>query len=191
MKATHYGTCQICNNKQKAPNGLLSKHGYTVDYGFFSGVCHGAEQLPFEKDRSVLGKVIQDFEAHIESKTETRNKVEKGELPVLVKSYLVPEKIGYGRGKYHWVEYCGLENGKPLIRADKLPSGKVPMSARLDDDGIWHTRRQYSGDDHPLTDYLYALDQEILRNISHLNDMKDRYNSWKEKELEPVIKGEK
>ena len=65
------------------------------------------------------------------------------------------------------------------------------MSARLDDDGIWHTRRQYSGDDHPLTDYLYALDQEILINISHLNYMKDRYNSWKEKELEPVTKGDK
>jgi len=186
MKATHYGTCQICNNKQKAPDGLLSKHGYTVDYGFFNGVCHGAEHLPFEKDRSVLGEVIQNFQAHIESKIETRNKVEKGELPVLVKIYLVPENNGFGQGKYHWVEYCGLENDKPLIRADKLPSGKVPMTARLDDDGIWHTRVQYYGDNTPLSNYLHALDKEILRNIRHLRGMKDRYNSWKEKELEPV-----
>jgi hypothetical protein len=47
-KATHSGTCQSCGRQQKLPNGKLSKHGYTVEWGFFSGVCRGAHALPFE-----------------------------------------------------------------------------------------------------------------------------------------------
>lgn len=52
-KATHSGTCQICGSAQKLPNGVLSLHGYTTRWGFFSGVCTGADCQPFElsKDR--------------------------------------------------------------------------------------------------------------------------------------------
>lgn len=47
-KATHIGECQVCGARQKLPNGLLSKHGYTLDYGFFNGTCHGSGNVPFE-----------------------------------------------------------------------------------------------------------------------------------------------
>ena len=46
--ATHFGTCQICGRAQKLPGGKLSKHGYTVQWGFFSGTCPGSDHLPFE-----------------------------------------------------------------------------------------------------------------------------------------------
>ena len=59
MKATHKGTCQICGASQKLPKGQLSKHGYTVDYGFFSGVCTGAHGLPFEQSTDLIEGVIQ------------------------------------------------------------------------------------------------------------------------------------
>ncbi len=58
-KATHTGTCQCCGNAQKLPNGVLPKHGYTVDWGMFSGVCQGAGHLPFEQDHSLIEKFIQ------------------------------------------------------------------------------------------------------------------------------------
>lgn len=41
-KATHSGECQCCGRKQKLPKGRLSNHGYTVEWGFFSGTCFGA-----------------------------------------------------------------------------------------------------------------------------------------------------
>lgn len=47
-KATHEGTCQWCGRVQKLPGGTLAKHGYTTKWGFFMGVCHGADQEPFE-----------------------------------------------------------------------------------------------------------------------------------------------
>lgn len=58
MAATHKGTCQACGRLQKLPKGRLSNHGYTVDWGFFQGVCSGAKALPLEEDRSVLDATV-------------------------------------------------------------------------------------------------------------------------------------
>jgi hypothetical protein len=57
-KATHRGTCQCCGRLQKLPGGLLSKHGYTVDWGYFNGVCWGAHHQPLELDRKILDGAI-------------------------------------------------------------------------------------------------------------------------------------
>lgn len=49
-KATHNGTCQACGRVQAVNNktGRLAKHGYTVDYGYFSGTCSGSDKAPLE-----------------------------------------------------------------------------------------------------------------------------------------------
>lgn len=57
-KATHQGTCQICGSTQKLPSNLLSIHGYTVQWGFFSGVCSGSKNLPFEKSIALIEGAI-------------------------------------------------------------------------------------------------------------------------------------
>lgn len=50
MKATHYGTCQICESTQKscANTNRLAAHGYTLAYGWQAGTCKGSGQLPLE-----------------------------------------------------------------------------------------------------------------------------------------------
>ena len=49
-KATHNGTCQACGRSQAVrANGRLAKHGYTVDYGYFSGTCSGSDKAPLEQ----------------------------------------------------------------------------------------------------------------------------------------------
>jgi hypothetical protein len=53
-KATHRGHCQCCGRVQKLPGNLLSKHGYTVDWGYFNGVCWGAHHRPLEEDRTIM-----------------------------------------------------------------------------------------------------------------------------------------
>jgi hypothetical protein len=58
MKATHNGHCQICGRQQALPNGRLSKHGYTVDWGYFNGVCTGANHAPLEESRELTDNVI-------------------------------------------------------------------------------------------------------------------------------------
>jgi hypothetical protein len=58
QKATHSGTCQACGSAQKLPGGVLAKHGYTVRWGFFSGVCPGSGRKPFETHTDYIAECI-------------------------------------------------------------------------------------------------------------------------------------
>ena len=57
--ATHVGHCQVCGNEQKLPGGKLAKHGYSVQWGFFSGVCQGSGHDPFEVSKDRIDAAIQ------------------------------------------------------------------------------------------------------------------------------------
>ena len=59
-RATHSGTCQICGARQLLPGGLLSLHGYTVRWGFFSGTCPGSKHLPFEQSTDRIAEAVKD-----------------------------------------------------------------------------------------------------------------------------------
>lgn len=61
LKATHRGTCQACGRAQAHFKGTIAKHGYTVDWGYFNGVCAGAEQLPLEQDKAFAERIINDL----------------------------------------------------------------------------------------------------------------------------------
>ena len=63
-QATHNGECQICGRTQKLPNGQMSKHGYNVTSGFFSGTCRGSDNLPFELSKSLVDGAIKDAKVH-------------------------------------------------------------------------------------------------------------------------------
>ncbi len=63
-KATHNGTCQVCGRQQaRRPNGL-AQHGYTVDYGYFQGVCHGSANLPIEESTLLLDSTVATLRAN-------------------------------------------------------------------------------------------------------------------------------
>jgi len=57
---THRGHCQACGRVQAVDttNNLLAKHGYTVDFGYFDGVCTGSEIKPLEVDKSFTEATI-------------------------------------------------------------------------------------------------------------------------------------
>ena len=60
MKHTHNGTCQVCGAVQAVSNksGRLAKHGYTTQWGFFSGTCSGSDGLPFERSHDLVDESI-------------------------------------------------------------------------------------------------------------------------------------
>ena len=62
-KHTHRGTCQVCGAQQAVNNetGMMAKHGYTVEHGFFEGECPGSHNLPLESDRTMTDNIIGDL----------------------------------------------------------------------------------------------------------------------------------
>lgn len=53
--STHTGICQACGRRQAVhvKTGLIAKHGYTTEYGFFNGTCGGSDHLPLELDTEI------------------------------------------------------------------------------------------------------------------------------------------
>ena len=64
-KHTHKGTCQACGRVQAVNNksGMIAKHGYTVDWGYFSGICQGSDAAPLEQSTDVTLRIIKQLQA--------------------------------------------------------------------------------------------------------------------------------
>ena len=83
MAHTHTGTCQICERRQavNVKTGRIAKHGYTVDWGFFSGTCPGSDHLPYEKSCDLIPAVIVSLNGRVEDLKAGRAKTEAVESP--------------------------------------------------------------------------------------------------------------
>jgi len=196
MKATHFGECQICGRKMKAPHGKLSNHGYQIHNGYFHGSCHGSHELPFEKDRSVLGNVIEDFSKFIDNKQQYMQDVASGK-----QKYKVPVhvQVGYSSPKKMWVDFVSVRNEPYAWDEDKTFEVFLIDPKEIQGE-LWRFNRKYSLNDDGLIQwvndeddyytgqerYRLKLSYEINNYINLLTELRNRYNSWKIKELDPV-----
>jgi hypothetical protein len=72
-KHTHRGSCQACGRVQAhQANGLIAKHGYTVDWGFFNGICAGADRKPLEVDKTLTLQIIEQLRNDVAPKADKR-----------------------------------------------------------------------------------------------------------------------
>lgn len=96
MKATQIrGTCQCCGRQQAVVNGKMSKHGYTVKMGWFSGVCTGQHYVPMQVSREVADKIVAEIRAEIPQLLAKADQVKAGEIkPVsIMRSVSFKEKV--------------------------------------------------------------------------------------------------
>jgi len=76
-------TCQICEREIKSKKGFIAHHGYTrPEKGWQTDSCMGARQLPYEKSRDIIPKVIQSIKNFIGLREVEIKEVEKGEIAV-------------------------------------------------------------------------------------------------------------
>ena len=111
-KATHVGHCQVCGSAQKLPRGLLSKHGYTTRWGFFSGTCYGAGELPFELDKGLIDDAIVRAEVQAEELRAEADAVRAQADPNSCWYHAYFNENFRGGSGYRWVKTC---IARPLV----------------------------------------------------------------------------
>lgn len=79
---THRGHCQRCGSIQAVDvdHNSIAKHGYTVDFGFFNGVCDGSDYTPLEVDKSITEQTILDLTDFVENQSAYLQGLESGEV---------------------------------------------------------------------------------------------------------------
>jgi hypothetical protein len=177
--ATHRGSCQICGNVQKLPDGVLSKHGYTKQWGFFSGTCPGSGWRPFEVAFDRIQGAITDTRQAV-----ARLEAEAAALrtaPVELPAATAPFHDYNGRlGGY--VEstvtvYADAERSVRFV----LPSGRIEPGSRYSCFG-------------PVEAAVVKLREQRCGRIARAVGQREQYIAWQEQrirewapaELQPV-----
>jgi hypothetical protein len=74
------GHCQMCGRIHAIGNGTLVNHGYTVEQGWFQGVCHGAGYSPIEVDRKVTDQMVITIRADVVALEKLAKKLKAGKV---------------------------------------------------------------------------------------------------------------
>lgn len=110
---THRGHCQFCLRVHAIDvnTGLLAKHGYTVDRGYFNGECPGSGHLSLHVERTHTDAVIQMYRSRAADATAVADAYEAGTAHPRKawkgwKTYKNEDGStgGYFSGEYHMVE---------------------------------------------------------------------------------------
>ncbi len=169
-KATHEGICQLCGKLHKLPSKTLSKHGYTVDWGYFNGICKGTDHPPLEESCELIKKEIIKLEEYIPLHQKRHDEfMESGEV----------KYSGYV--KHVKSTYVGIlkmsENGRRVILETKNEIIEV-MGYGLTVEAVYKT---LSKD----TVYLHGF------SVKHLNatleHWKNLVESWKPRPLNRIV----
>jgi hypothetical protein len=68
-KLQYRGNCPLCGAQQAVLHGgkgVMAKHGYTVDNGWFNGVCNGQNHPPMQVARDATERMIHNVRADVE-----------------------------------------------------------------------------------------------------------------------------
>lgn len=191
VKATHSGTCQVCGAHQKLPRGLLSKHGYNVQWGFFSGVCNGTAYLPFEQSCDRVELAIRAADAQIVAIRERIEVLRSATGNKAWVNYYGKDATGYKSG-YRWEECEIVERHIVLTTGyeyDKIvyvgPDGKDHETGHYQED------RSVAGTVAHLNGVY--IEQVLQKRIAKLKQyvawQQERVANWKPGELTPVEQG--
>lgn len=197
-KATHYGICQVCGSRQKLPGGVLSKHGYNVEYGFFSGVCFGAHHLPFEQSKDLVDRDIARCRQEIERIAAYAALIRKGESTIWIHEYR-PATWETRKSSHVWVEHSidkvdfsgfriSYTNGLgKQDRTDYYLSTKESAAIYALNEGAERDALQkLVVIKHMNEKRAQSLDAVIRSLENHITWQELRIENWEPKALEPI-----
>lgn len=177
--ATHSGTCQVCGRCQKLPGGVLSKHGYTVaGFGYFNGVCRGADHPSFELSKDLIEKMIEEVSAH---RATLLTAAAVWREPVVDRRAWVREYVGgrFGGGRYVWrhVEIVGTAEHRSYgLYCGNL--GWVNEAGKVDN---LHSRGQLSYESFDrIEDVLRAMNERYAKKLDGEAEAALQYVRWQQ-----------
>jgi hypothetical protein len=188
-KATHIGTCQCCGNQQKLPNGVLSKHGYTVEHGWFEGTCYGSGHKPFEQSTDLIDYLI---EVAGQKCDELRREIDRWENETEVVRRHDYIRGNYSRGersRHVWNDVNVLtiaddEDRPRYVYEDRAEKLRHDSYLRINWDAEDKSRAAHVR--YANSAWLNTLKGKLENTEQYINWQKHRVATWKPAELKPI-----
>ncbi|AWN08564.1 hypothetical protein HOV04_gp62 [Xanthomonas phage XcP1] len=74
------GNCQCCGRQHAYQRGAIAKHGYTVDNGYFNGVCTGNQYEPIQLDRKMTDTIVAMVRGQVADARSRADALESGKV---------------------------------------------------------------------------------------------------------------
>lgn len=74
------GNCQCCGRQHAYQRGTIAKHGYTVDNGYFNGVCTGNQYAPIQLDRNMTDTIVAMVRGQVADARSRADDLESGKV---------------------------------------------------------------------------------------------------------------
>lgn len=164
------GICQCCGRQQAVlATGLMSKHGYKVEEGWFDGICPGQRFAPMEISRAQADATIKAVRAECKSLRKRHADLKAGKVkPLMAKTG--NKKPVEGKHRWEWPDET-----VPFAQAPEYYQEEAVQSA------AWQAlRRAEMGES-------FAADLERLADQYH---GKPLVEVRREAGPEPIVKGE-
>lgn len=141
--ATHMGTCQLCGHFQKLPGGKLSLHGYTKQWGFFSGTCPGSRHNPFETHTDRIEQAIAEHLASAQALRASADALEASD-EMWVNHYVAPTWQNR-KGGYRWLRvdsFTYTNNRLTVVSGgETIELGYIAARGAYSPDELWTKSR--------------------------------------------------
>jgi hypothetical protein len=196
--ATHIGSCQACGRSQKLPRNVLSLHGYTVEWSFFSGICPGSRHEPFEVSCKLIEKFISDAQTRLSAtrvEIETLKHAPDANI-AWVREY-ISSKNRYQKSGYAWRQVEITSTVKTSSTSDFTWMNFTYVNS----DGKVTKLDCYEGDSHyakSLEAAIAYLNDAYIKGVllplcsrltDYINWQTKRVTEWKPGKLKPIVKG--
>ena len=115
QKLQNRGICQCCGREWAVlASGLMSKHGYEVNDGWFQGVCQGQKYEPIEVKRDIADSIVASVRRDVVSL--------KARAAALLAGEIFPEQAFSGKYQRGKKIMCAFADAEPWYRLDAVKS---------------------------------------------------------------------
>lgn len=185
-KATHKGSCQVCGREQKLPFGRLSMHGYTTKWGFFSGICPGAEHLPFEQSKDLIEEAIASARKkiiHLEEQIATLRMPPSSPLATCYVYRSSSECLRHEKAGYLWVS-GRIERREPRHGQRFVVIAEDGREYYIGSERISDTELMVAAQNNKR--YANSLQKQIEGIEDYIRWQENRILNWAPQPLQPI-----
>lgn len=163
--------CQCCGRAILANLGTIAHHGYErPGHGWQTGSCMGAKELPFEVDRSALGRMIGFLKDRLARAEKHRAAIKSEKLPIVFN--YEAQLIGPSRFQQfnRWTKWPVVKHSLDVSRESFEAFKKGP--------GSNSTYGIYDFDAYKAR-HVEGLSNSIKNLREHIAEEQQRYDGWK------------
>lgn len=156
------GICQCCGREQAIVNGKMAKHGYTVECGWFQGVCAGKNFAPMQVSRTETDSMVAQVRKEVAEFIAQADRVASGDLKptTIVRSPRFKKEVVAFADAQPWEQTEAVKNMEFTFRRNaEMGVDFANMMEKIANE--FHGKELVKVEKKPAAEFIMPRDQKV------------------------------